>query len=205
MIRKILHKKQLFNKTTVAWEISADGQKPLPDAGLSGLTNFSRKQMIQNQILLFNMRMNGFKMITASSKLPLFRISSENKSGSGSAPVKGKQTLKDRSSDENGFILCRQCRRVITHCSAQIMVEGQHAHTFANPHGIVFEIGCFKSADGCDPIGPSSIEFCWFPGYCWQITECRFCQTHLGWIFSSNHNDSFFGLIIDRLILPDGV
>jgi hypothetical protein len=196
---------QLINKTTVACKNSADGLKPLLDVGLSGLTNFSKKQMIQDKILLFNMRMNCFKMISASRKLSLFRISPENKSGSGSVPVKGKQTLKDQPSNENGFILCRQCRRVITHCSLQIAVEGQHAHTFANPHGIVFEIGCFKSADGCDPIGPSSIEFCWFSGYCWQITECRFCQTHLGWIFSNNHNDSFFGLIIDRLILPKRV
>jgi len=141
-------------------------------------------------------------MTSASITLPLFRISSENKSGVESDPVKGKQTLKDTSSDEYGFLLCRQCGQVITHCSAQIAVEGQHAHTFANPHGIVFEIGCYKSADGCDPMGPSSAEFSWFPGYYWQIAVCRCCRIHLGWIFSGNRADSFFGLIIDRLILP---
>jgi hypothetical protein len=153
--------------------------------------------------VLFTTQIVGLKMIPALTTLLLFRISPEDQSGARSGPVKGKKTSTDLSSDEYRALLCRACRQVIAHNSARITKNGRHMHTFANPHGIVFEIGCFNAANGCDPIGPASAEFSWFPGFCWQIIVCQSCRTHLGWIFWGKNSNSFFGLIIDRLILPD--
>jgi hypothetical protein len=70
-------------------------------------------------------------------------------------------------------------------------------HTFFNPAGIVYEIGCFRNAPGCMTYGPPSLEFAWFSGYSWQVVCCRSCQEHLGWIFYAD--DEFFGLIINKL------
>lgn len=140
-------------------------------------------------------------MVSATMAFRMFRISSDGKPEAKSRRVPGQKARQDLSTNEYGFLLCRQCRLVITHRSEKLMIEGQHVHTFANPHGIVFEIGCFKSAAGGEPIGPATGEFSWFAGFQWQIAVCRSCLIHLGWMFSrSDANDAFFGLIIDRLI-----
>jgi len=81
-------------------------------------------------------------------------------------------------------------------------MQGSHIHTFANPHGLVFEIACFRSVTGCGYVGPSTDEFSWFSGYRWRIVVCAACLTHLGWLFTATGGDSFAGLILDRLIQP---
>lgn len=96
---------------------------------------------------------------------------------------------------------CKACKHKITTHTETINVSGAHQHTFANPNGIVFEIGCFKIAPGCRHTGPFTPEFSWFPGYSWQISVCGSCLTHLGWRFVSAENDFFYGLILDRLII----
>jgi hypothetical protein len=149
------------------------------------------------------MQNDGFKMVSTTASLHLFKVIPENMPDAGPRPAKDKRPRSRTADDDPGIIRCRQCRRKITHCSARTTADGQHTHAFANPHGIVFEIGCFKLAAGCAPIGPASIEFTWFEGYSWQIIVCGFCRTHLGWLFSSKDMDSFYGLILDRLLLPD--
>ncbi|MBU1248372.1 MAG: hypothetical protein KKB70_06730, partial [Proteobacteria bacterium] len=96
-------------------------------------------------------------------------------------------------------LVCAACRTVITFGNARTSMNGDHRHVFCNPHGYVFEIGCFLSAPGCRPMGPPSTEFAWFPGHAWQMGECRGCQTQLGWRFAGNNGAVFFGLILDRL------
>jgi hypothetical protein len=103
-------------------------------------------------------------------------------------------------SDENEYILCARCRRVITTAAHRIDVNGSHLHTFANPHGIVFEIGCFRGATGCTYQGAMTDDFSWFPGFGWKITGCGTCLTHLGWLFISGNGGNFHGLILDRLV-----
>ena len=101
------------------------------------------------------------------------------------------------------FIFCRQCRQVITAPSQRIIIQDAHRHTFANPQGIIYEIGCFGSAVGCRYAGPATGEFTWFVGYEWKIAVCSMCLIHLGWIFISNSCDTTFnGLILDQLIEP---
>lgn len=97
-------------------------------------------------------------------------------------------------------LLCRQCRMVITSPDLRTSVQGAHGHTFANPEGLVFQIGCFQAADGCRHVGPATDEFTWFQGFYWRIAVCRNCQAHVGWLFFSSGNDRFYGLILDRLI-----
>jgi hypothetical protein len=113
-----------------------------------------------------------------------------------------EETDEEMESEEEAFILCRQCRQAITRPDDRITVQGAHRHTFANPHGIVFEIGCFQNVQGCGYAGAASDEFTWFAGYSWRVCFCRMCLTHLGWGFSSRGGHVFHGLILDRLIEP---
>ena len=107
---------------------------------------------------------------------------------------------KEKEADSEDFILCRQCLQIITSKTERIEIENSHYHTFANPHGIIYDIGCFRSAAGCGYVGSYSYEFAWFKGFNWRIAVCRMCLTHLGWLFASQSNESFYGLIMDRII-----
>jgi hypothetical protein len=78
-------------------------------------------------------------------------------------------------------------------------VAGTHAHTFTNPHGIRFHIGCFADAPGCVASGEPTTYWSWFPGYAWQVENCRSCREHLGWLFEAPDRPAFHGLILDRL------
>jgi hypothetical protein len=102
--------------------------------------------------------------------------------------------------DSEAYIRCRQCLNIITYPAERITVQESHRHTFANPHGIVFEIGCFRTAKGCGYVGPSSDEFGWFAGYSWRIAVCFRCLVHLGWLFESPDANSFHGLILDLIL-----
>ncbi len=118
------------------------------------------------------------------------------------APEEKVKTGNEISLAENDRLLCRHCLVVITNRSEQIRVNGSFQHTFANPHGIVFEIGCFQNARGCGHVGAPTDEFTWFAGYYWQVAVCGSCLTHIGWRFSARDGGIFFGLILDRLVAP---
>ncbi|MBT8330807.1 MAG: hypothetical protein KJP06_00640 [Deltaproteobacteria bacterium] len=133
---------------------------------------------------------------------PLFRERSRKNDGRG-APELAEEEAPEQEPEEEEYILCRQCRQAITRPVERITVQGSHQHTFANPHGVVFEIGCFKTAQGCGYAGPPSTEFTWFSGYAWRVSFCTLCMTHLGWAFIADSGDSFHGFIIDRLIQPE--
>ncbi len=105
---------------------------------------------------------------------------------------------EDRSSP---VIVCRNCLFSVTDPEQRMTMEGAFLHTFANPHGHVFEIGCFSRAPGCVEGSASSMEFTWFAGYAWQVGICGSCATHLGWIFTADTR-RFYGLILDRLHFP---
>jgi hypothetical protein len=112
---------------------------------------------------------------------------------------------KDKTSaSARNVIVCRQCLHVITASAQRIVVNGAHAHSFANPQGIIFEIACYRDAWGCSTIGRSSPEFTWFAGYVWRIAVCANCLVHLGWRFSAPDGHFFHGLITSRLIGDGG-
>ena len=113
-----------------------------------------------------------------------------------------EKEAEEPTAEEEEYILCRQCRQAITRPADRLSIQGSHRHTFANPHGIVFDIGCFRNVIGCGYAGAASNEFTWFAGYSWRVCYCVMCLTHLGWIFSSQGGDFFHGLILDKLIEP---
>ena len=116
------------------------------------------------------------------------------------APGGHVQDEIEEETEKEKYICCRQCNHVITSQNEIIEIQGAHRHTFANPHGIVFEIGCFSTAPGCGCAGPASYEFSWFKGFSWRIALCLLCLTHLGWLFSSTGDTGFYGLILDHLV-----
>ncbi|UCF93847.1 MAG: hypothetical protein JSW39_06715, partial [Desulfobacterales bacterium] len=133
----------------------------------------------------------------------LFLRQSTERPGFEKRPGLDAKETEEKAPEEEKHILCRQCQQAVTSPAERITVQGSHEHTFANPHGLIFDIGCFKAAKGCGYAGPPTEEFSWFKGYSWKISVCGRCLTHLGWLFISRSGDSFHGLILDRLIQPN--
>ena len=141
-------------------------------------------------------------MISALTNLNLFRQPHE-KPGLSPGDLPAEDELAEICPQDEDSILCRQCLQVITRPKERVEMEGSHQHTFANPSGIVYQIGCFQSAKGCAQTGSATDEFSWFKGFSWRIVVCRTCLFHLGWVFASHTRGRFYGLILDRLIFPD--
>ncbi|MUM77662.1 hypothetical protein GKC30_08455 [Pseudodesulfovibrio sp. F-1] len=108
----------------------------------------------------------------------------------------GNETLPDPA---RPALACRVCRTVVTARQLAVTVGGAHRHVFFNPHGHVFEIGCFASARNILPSGPPTAEFSWFAGYAWQAVLCAGCAGMLGWRFTGQ-DPAFFGLILPALV-----
>ena len=101
----------------------------------------------------------------------------------------------DRSEEKpEKALLCKLCGNRITVAAHAIEVNDGHHHAFFNPAGIIYEIRCFSSAEGCVQYGPYSSEFTWFAGYSWRLALCSSCSVHMGWYFSSGEL-GFYGLI----------
>ena len=141
-------------------------------------------------------------MISVTSDRTLFFRIPAGKPAEADQTTTVEKEAGEQSPEEEEYILCRQCRQAITRPAERLAIQGSHRHTFANPHGIVSEIGCFRNATGCGYAGTATNEFSWFAGYSWRVCFCAMCLTHIGWIFSSKGGDIFHGLILDRLIEP---
>jgi hypothetical protein len=127
----------------------------------------------------------------------LHNFREEQGPGKKSAPVvRDEDEVADSS---GGSIRCRNCGLTITSRDQEIAVNGSHTHTFFNPAGIVFELGCFRSAPGCLAAGQASSEFTWFSGYVWRFGLCQNCLDHLGWYYEGQ-GSSFYGLITNKLL-----
>lgn len=100
--------------------------------------------------------------------------------------------------EDRRVLVCRTCRTRITRRDLGMSVDGQHRHVFFNPHGLVFEVGCFASARNVVPAGPRIDEYTWFPGYAWQAVGCTGCMSHLGWRYTGGEG-GFYGLILTML------
>jgi hypothetical protein len=114
------------------------------------------------------------------------------------SPAQTSKTVPEPKEDEGPVLVCATCRQTITWDSARIAVGGKHEHTFANPHGYAYRIGCFSRATGCFTVGQASTYWTWFPGHSWEIEHCSGCGEHLGWLFRAAE-DRFHGLILDHL------
>jgi len=116
------------------------------------------------------------------------------------APEPGSES--DRG-DRGKALLCKACRHKITSQSARMSVNGKHAHVFFNPHGYVFDIGCFSAAPGVSRMGPAVLEHTWFAGHSWQVAICARCGKQMGWYYTSGSGGGFFGLILSNLVEGD--
>lgn len=101
-------------------------------------------------------------------------------------------------------LCCALCDQAVTRPEARCRVDGKHMHVFCNPHGVVFEVGCFSLATGLMPEGERYSEFSWFPGHEWQIMLCARCGEHLGWRFTARSGGGFYGLLPGKLREQDG-
>jgi len=119
--------------------------------------------------------------------------------GAGDAEVAERAT---REPAETGpRLVCDACGWEITDLDAKMAVHGRHDHRCVNPHGRIFDIGCFARASGAEAVGAPSAFFSWFEGFTWRIARCRGCGVHLGWRFEGlgAARDAFWGLILTRL------
>jgi len=106
--------------------------------------------------------------------------------------------------DGDGRVLaCAGCLQPITTADARIEVGGAHEHTFANPAGFQYHIGCFARATGCATVGEPSADWSWFAGHTWQVEHCSACREHLGWLFRAEGH-LFHGFVLDRLVEIEG-
>lgn len=146
---------------------------------------------------------NTFRgVVDAMPPAPLLRPR-EKKPGGG-IPRKGfREASAEQESGGEPLIRCRRCLQGVTRPSDRIVRNGAHRHAFANPVGIVFDIGCFRSVQGCGYAGSPTSEFTWFSGYRWRVVYCGMCLSHLGWVFDATGLERFHALILNRLADPD--
>jgi hypothetical protein len=132
-------------------------------------------------------------MEQVNSHLDFLRVDGDQRQNRPVGKVQQEPTVKPIEA-----ICCLACGAIVTGKDLKIQVSGSHTHTFFNPAGIVFELGCFHQAPGCQVVGGPSGEFTWFPGHLWRVALCRRCRTHLGWLFVMEEN-TFYGLILTKL------
>ncbi len=114
--------------------------------------------------------------------------------------INQKTNQRDCANDEfNEDILCLHCDTSITANKYKIIQHNNHHHTFANPSGKRYTLGCFSDAQNTKSIGRPTEEWSWFSGYAWTICLCANCNTHLGWRFDKPGEQSFFAFILDQL------
>lgn len=105
---------------------------------------------------------------------------------------------RTRQKKKKEFLICKNCSHIITSLDYKIEIDGRHIHTFKNPAGVVYTIGCFSKAVGCFNFGDLTEQYTWFPGFAWCYANCFNCFMHLGWFYQSNQN-RFYGLILNHL------
>jgi len=108
------------------------------------------------------------------------------------------QDRPDTASRDDEALRCAACGHSITERSYRCERAGAHEHSFVNPAGHAFRIGCFVAASGCVHVGQPSEAFSWFPGWRWQIAVCGRCRAHVGWIYRLG-GQQFHGLIVAAL------
>jgi len=108
------------------------------------------------------------------------------------------ETDRQTTTPDDDALRCAVCDHRITDRAYRREMAGAHEHTFVNPAGFQFHIGCFVAAPGCKHVGATNEAFSWFPGWRWQVAICGNCHGHLGWIFRLG-GEQFHGLITSAL------
>src|SRR5687767_1568402 len=96
----------------------------------------------------------------------------------GPAPSGEEHPEGDVDEELERWLRCVACGARVTKETARISMNGSHEHTFMNPSGLKYIVGCFSKAEGCASEGSRSSVWTWFPGYAWQIEACSACRCH---------------------------
>jgi len=116
--------------------------------------------------------------------------------------VRTRRRAEADSPRDDEKLLCAACGHAITRRRHRTSVNGAHHHTCTNPHGLVFDIGCFSEAPGCAETGNPTYEWTWFQGFMWRLALCGGCGAHMGWGYRTESGDGFYGLILERIVAP---
>ncbi|XP_072382319.1 protein cereblon [Diabrotica undecimpunctata] len=95
------------------------------------------------------------------------------------------------------IMCCNSCGVQITDPSEVFAMSKDGIQSnYVNPGGHVYETVTVMKAQNFKLEGNPSTQFSWFPGYAWTIMQCKSCENHLGWKFSSDllRPSSFYGL-----------
>lgn len=112
----------------------------------------------------------------------------------------GSKVEEEIQKQTDDSIFCAKCGHRVTRTRFRLSKGGSHDHVFFNPAGVMFEVLCFKEAEGVVDVGPSTEDHTWFPGYGWNFALCINCSDHLGWCFKGDGDPPvFFGLIRNKL------
>jgi len=129
----------------------------------------------------------------------VFQLRESDRESSPRRPAPAQPELAARAGEAaDVWLVCAECGARIADPEAQLEVNGAQAHTFINPAGIIFRVGCFREAPGARAVGEASEHWTWFAGFVWQAAICHGCGQHLGW-FYRNPSASFVALILDRV------
>ncbi len=112
----------------------------------------------------------------------------------------GARVAFEEEREGDDLLLCASCRSPITSPDEAMEVDGLMQHTFVNPGGYIYRIGCFREAPGCSVQGVPTDAFTWFFGHSWVYASCAMCGEHLGWGFFRGKELRFYGLIFDKLV-----
>ncbi len=113
--------------------------------------------------------------------------------------AKKKKKEKPIYEKEKELLYCISCLKLITSGDQRTRMGENHEHTFFNPGGFMFKIGCFRDAPGSVPQGIPTEEFTWFKGFSWCLAQCGGCFQHIGWHYLRNDQGDFWGLILNML------
>ncbi len=102
---------------------------------------------------------------------------------------------------KKSVVRCKACDAYLTENTFLIPIHGETNHFFTNPSGMGFDLLTYEQAEGCVVSGTPTEYFTWFEGFYWQYSYCKQCGMHLGWYYSCEGLEGFFGLITDCLKL----
>jgi hypothetical protein len=136
-----------------------------------------------------------------SAKTPHFAYSILSKGNAGvllSTDDVLTSPVSDEATAPTIWLNCVRCGSKVARCNDRVQVNDKHEHTFINPVGVIYRIGCFSASPGAFEVGQASSEFAWFRDYVWRCLCCAGCEVHLGWSFTQDAA-RFCGLILDQL------
>ncbi|CAI9755667.1 unnamed protein product [Fraxinus pennsylvanica] len=98
-------------------------------------------------------------------------------------------------------ICCKICQTLFAKRSDILVMSTEGPlGAYVNAYGFVYEILTLRKAQGIAIVGVPVRDYCWFPGYVWQVTQCITCGYSTGWFFTALKKEmrpfTFWGVTI---------